>query len=330
MKIAVVILNWNGKALLEQFLPSVVAYSKEATVYLADNASSDDSISFTSEMFPTVKIVRNNKNLGYASGYNAALESIEEDLLVLLNNDVEVSEGWLKPMIEAFNHNSKLAAAQPKILDYKQRDRFEYAGASGGFLDRYGYPFCRGRLFDTLELDEGQYNDQAEIFWASGACLFVRKTSFWKAGGFDPDFFAHQEEIDLCWRIRKSGQQIDVVPKSVVYHMGGGTLSSNNPRKTFLNFRNTLLLLVKNRSGLSTWWIIFQRLLLDAVAGLLFLTQGKFAHFTAIIKAHLSFYGLLPKFLKKRKTEASSLKYFKIKSVVWNYFILKNRNFNKL
>src|SRR5690606_18362263 len=228
MKVAVVILNWNGKELLEKFLPSVVANSKEATVYVADNASTDTSIAYVSKNFPEVKIIQNQENGGYAKGYNDALKKVPETLFVLLNSDVEVTKNWLQPIISEFERDDAIVAAQPKILDFKNRESFEYAGAAGGFLDKYGYPFCRGRIFDTLEKDVGQYNDTFPIFWASGACLFVRKDPFWKVGGFDEDYFAHQEEIDLCWRLQNLGGKIQYIGESKVFHVGGATLNSSN------------------------------------------------------------------------------------------------------
>lgn len=330
MNVGVVILNWNGKKLLEQFLPSVVQFSSQANVYVADNASTDDSVAFVSENFPTVKIIQNKINGGYAKGYNDALLGLSEDILVLLNSDVEVTQNWLPPILSEFEKDNLLAAAQPKILDYKNKTHFEYAGAAGGFIDKFGYPYCRGRIFNTIEQDLGQFNDIKNIFWASGACLFVRKESFWKVGGLDEDFFAHQEEIDLCWRLQANGEQIKYVGSSSVYHLGGATLTSENPKKTFYNFRNSLLLLIKNAKGTSVWWTILMRLILDGIASIQFLFQGRIKHIIAILKAHISFYTLLPKFLKKRQKQATGFKYFQTKSVVWDYFINKNRTFNEL
>lgn len=330
MSIAIVILNWNGKKLLEQFLPSVVRYSLEATIYVADNASSDDSLSFVSENFSEVKIIQNSENGGYAKGYNDALKELTEDIFVLLNNDVEVSEGWLQPVLKEFKNNMNIVAAQPKILDYNNRECFEYAGAAGGFIDSMGYPFCRGRIFGSIEKDEGQYDDSVQIFWATGACLFVKRIAFLEVGGFDEDLFTHQEEIDLCWRMQAHGGVIQYVGTSKIYHLGGGTLAAENPKKTFYNFRNTLLVLVKNVPGTKIVWLIFKRLLLDAVAAIQFLFQGKPSHFLAIFKAHISFYSKLSIFLKKRKKTPKIEDYYRIKSVVWKYFISKKRNFNNL
>lgn len=330
MRVAVVILNWNGQDLLEKFLPSVVNYSEDATVYVADNASTDNSIALVNKQFPTVKIIHNKTNGGYAKGYNDALKNLTEDLFVLLNSDVEVTKNWLQPIVEIFKNDATVVAAQPKILDYKRKEKFEYAGAAGGFLDKYGYPFCRGRIFDTLENDIGQYNDVAEIFWASGACLFVKADGFWQAGAFDEDYFAHQEEIDLCWRLQSLGGKILYVGASSIYHVGGATLANINPKKTFYNFRNSLLNLLKNVSGFKAFTAIFVRMALDAIAAFQFLIQGKPKHFIAILKAHFSFYSLIPKFLKKRKNTVKSDAYFYTKSIVFQYFIKKNRRFKNL
>ncbi len=330
MKIAVVILNWNGKSLLEQFLPSVVNYSKEATVYVADNASTDDSVIYTRATFPEVKIIQNKVNGGYAKGYNDALSKIEADVYCLLNSDVEVTKNWLIPIIKSFESSSHVAAIQPKILDYKKKTHFEYAGAAGGYLDRLGYPYCRGRIFDTIEEDTGQYNDTASIFWASGACLFIRKQIFEEVGKLDEDFFAHQEEIDLCWRIQNHGYKIIYSGSSVVYHLGGATLDTMNPKKTYLNFRNNLFLLIKNVPGSAVWLIIFIRMVLDGLAAIKFLCDGKTSHFVSILKAHISFYRNLNVFLKKRKKLSKAGKYYSFFSVVWQYFILKRKFFNQL
>ena len=330
MKVAVVILNWNGRELLKKFLPSVVAHSQRATVYLADNASDDDSVDFVSAHFPTVKIIQNKINGGYAKGYNDALQNLSENIFVLLNSDVEVTPNWLQPVLEVFEKDPLVVAAQPKILDYKNPAYFEYAGAGGGFIDKYGYPFCRGRIFNTLEEDLGQYNDVTQVFWASGACLFVRSAAFWKAGGLDEDYFAHQEEIDLCWRLQTNGGLIQYVGTATVLHLGGATLHAGHPQKTFYNFRNSLLNLLKNVKGTRVFWFIFVRMILDAVAAFKFLFQGKSHHFLAVPKAHLSFYLLLPKFFQKRKTFASPIKYYFIGSIVIQYFMLKKRIFDQL
>jgi|TARA_R110000823_G_scaffold243818_3_gene368062 GT2 family glycosyltransferase len=330
VKVAVVILNWNGKDLLERFLPSVVKFSSEATVYIADNASTDNSVAFVSEFFSTVKIIQNKENGGYAKGYNDALKNLSEDIFILLNSDVEVTENWLQPVVSEFEKDSSVVAAQPKILDYKNKEYFEYAGAAGGFIDKYGYPYCRGRIFNTLEKDMGQYDDVSQIFWASGACLFVKAEAFWQAGALDEDYFAHQEEIDLCWRLQSKGGKIVYVGASKVYHVGGATLAALNPKKTFYNFRNSLLNLLKNTVGTKAFTALLARMLLDGVAAFQFLIQDKPKHFFAILKAHLSFYALLPKFLRKRKVFSSTLKYYTLKSIVFQYFINNKKKFNRL
>lgn len=329
MKTAVVILNWNGAALLREFLPSVVAYSAAADVFVADNASTDDSLAVLQSEFPSIQIIRNDRNYGFAEGYNRALQRVDAELLVLLNSDVEVTPNWLDPVIAAFEKDEKLAIAQPKIRDYKNKPYFEYAGAAGGFLDQYAYPFCRGRIFDTVEKDEGQYDDDCEISWASGACFFIRKSVFDNLAGFDAAFFAHMEEIDLCWRARNRGLGIRYLAGSTVYHLGGATLQQGNPRKTFLNFRNSLCMMLKNLPGRRVIPVIFVRMLLDGVAGVQFLFQGKLIHTMAILNAHFSFYGNLSAMLKKRSVTPHA-KYYKVKSIVYNYFIKKQRTFTKV
>ena len=327
MNLAIVILNYNGKALLEQFLPSVLEYSKQATVYVADNASTDGSVAYIKKNFSKVQLIINTQNEGYAKGYNDALAHLKEDVFVLLNSDVEVTQGWLTPIIEAFKATSNLVAVQPKILDYKNKDYFEYAGAGGGYIDALGYPYCRGRIFNTLEKDTGQYNDTRQIFWASGACLALKKEAFVKAKGFDEDLFAHQEEIDLCWRMQQQGGIIHYIEGSTVYHLGGATLAVENPKKTFYNFRNSLLVMLKNNNHAAVWAILFTRMLLDALAAWQFLVSGKPSHFFAVFKAHLSFYTLAPKFIKKRNKHAKKIGYYQIKSIVWMYFIRKKTTF---
>ena len=328
-KIAVVILNWNGAKLLEQFLPSVVAFSEEATIYVADNASTDTSIEVIQKQFPSVKIIQNSGNFGFAKGYNEALQFVEEPFYALVNSDIEVTKNWLVPIIEMFENESETAIIQPKILDYKKKTHFEYAGAAGGFIDKFGYPFCRGRIFETIEEDKNQYNDEIPIFWASGACFFIRKEVFRKLNGFDPDFFAHQEEIDLCWRAFNLGYQTKFTYKSTVYHVGGATLQQSNPKKTFLNFRNSLLMLVKNLPKNQLFPILFMRLCLDGLAGIQFLFKGKISHCLAIIKAHFAFYSIGFQFYKKRTTHQRS-DYFKIKSIVYRYFIKNGKVFGRI
>ena len=302
IKIAVVVLNWNGKAWLEKFLPNLLKNSLEATIFMADNASTDDSVDFVKNNFPNVKIIVNASNGGYAKGYNDALKQIDAEYFVLINSDIEVTEGWLSSIINLMDSDKKIAACQPKLLDYNNKNKFEYAGASGGFIDNLGYPFCRGRIFDDLEQDRGQYNDAIEVFWASGACFFVRASHFNVIGGLDEDFFAHQEEIDLCWRLKNKGYKIMVQPKSVVYHVGGGTLNAGSPFKTHLNFRNNLFMLFKNLPTSALFTTISIRLVLDGVAALTFLSKKKgLQHVLAIAKAHFIFYFEIPKLIIKRQ-----------------------------
>ncbi len=290
MKVAIAILNWNGAELLERFLPSVLEFSKDADIYVIDNASKDNSVEVVKEKFPKVGLIQNQSNLGFTGGYNKGLKSIKADILCLLNSDVEVTENWLEPIIKQFANNDKTAIVQPKILDLKRPEYFEYAGAAGGFIDKYGYPFCRGRIFQSLEKDEGQYDDTLEIFWATGACMFIRQAVFWELEGFDEDYFAHQEEVDLCWRAKNSGYSAYYVGESLVYHLGGSTLKNSNPQKTFLNFRNSLYSIVKNLPAKSARPIILGRLLLDGIAAVRFLFQFRGRHAFAIFRSHISFY----------------------------------------
>ncbi|EAZ94525.1 b-glycosyltransferase, glycosyltransferase family 2 protein [Flavobacteria bacterium BAL38] len=328
-KIAVVILNWNGAKLLEQFLPSVIAFSNEATIYVADNASTDDSIEVIQNQFPLVKIIQNTDNFGFAKGYNEAFKFVEEEYYALVNSDIEVTENWLAPILNIFETQAETAIIQPKLLDFKKKSHFEYAGGAGGFIDQFGYPFCRGRIFDTVEEDKNQYDDEIDIFWATGACFFIRKEVYRKLNGFDDDFFAHQEEIDLCWRAFNLGYKAKYTSKSIVYHVGGATLNEGNPRKTFLNFRNSLLMLTKNLPKNQLFSIIFSRLCLDGLAGIQFILKGKFKHFWAIIKAHFAFYSLVNQFYKKRANNQNE-KYYKIKSIVYRYFIKNGKVFADL
>jgi GT2 family glycosyltransferase len=328
-KTAVVILNWNGAKLLQQFLPSVIQFSGNVTIYVADNASTDTSIDVLKNEFPTVKIIKNTGNFGFAKGYNEALRFVEEPYYALVNSDIEVTENWLQPIEAIFDNEPKTAIIQPKLLDFKNKTHFEYAGGAGGFIDKFGYPFCKGRIFDTLEEDLGQYNQETEVFWATGACFFIRKEVYRSLQGFDDDFFAHQEEIDLCWRANNLGYTAKYCPTSVVYHVGGATLNEANPKKTFLNFRNSLLMLTKNLPKGKLFPIIFARLCLDGVAGLQFIFQGKFKHFWAILKAHFEYYHLINRYLKKRNSYQKP-NYFHTKSIVWSYFVEKKKTFDKV
>ena len=329
MKIAVVILNWNGKSLLEKFLPSVIKYSpkEKATIYLADNASSDDSIDYVTKNYKNVVVVKNTENGGYSKGYNDALKRIDADIFCLINSDIEVTENWLNPIEQEFLSNEQTAIIQPKILDFKNKKYFEYAGAAGGFVDQLGYPYCRGRIFNTLEEDQGQFSDRFPIFWASGACLFIRSKVFWELGALDEDYFAHQEEIDLCWRAFNKNYQTIYIGESVVYHVGGASLSHTHWRKTYLNFRNSLFNLVKNAPQ-NYCYLIFQRMLLDGLAALKFLMELKPTHAFAIVRAHVSFYRKLPIFWKKRKQLLEKrTDYYQVKSIVWSYFFNKKQTF---
>ena len=329
MKVAVVILNWNGKELLKKFLPPVIAHSKEADIYVADNASTDGSVAFTKVHFPTVHIIQNESNGGYAKGYNDALKQIKADVFCLLNSDVEVSNGWLEPIIDMFKAEPNTAIVQPKLLDYRNKSFFEYAGAAGGFIDKYGYPYCRGRIFNTIEKDLGQYNDTTNIFWASGACFFIRSSVFKTLNGFDESFFAHMEEIDLCWRAQNAGYIIKFCGTSEVFHVGGATLNSQNPKKTFLNFRNSLFTLTKNAKG-NLLFILFPRLVLDGIAGIKFLIELKPKHTISIIKAHFAFYWKFLHLIKQRKSQKNKIKYYKKTSVVIDYFVNNKKHYKSL
>ena len=331
MKTAIVILNWNGQKLLEQFLPSIVNFSaNEAEIYVADNASTDSSINYIKEFYPAVKIVQNVVNGGYAKGYNDALLSINADIYCLINSDVEVTEKWLSPIIDVFKSDEKTAIIQPKILDYKDKTKFEYAGAAGGFVDLYGYPYCRGRVFNHLEKDNNQFNDISEIFWASGACFFIRSQVYHQLNGFDEDYFAHQEEIDLCWRTQNIGYKVKYVGMSTVFHVGGATLQETNPHKTYLNFRNSLLNIVKNVPKKWFLFVVFSRLILDGIAGIKFLIELRPIHTWSILKAHLSFYKNFFKFLGKRRKLQKKQDYNLHTSIVWQYFFLGRKKFEDL
>lgn len=329
MKIAVVILNWNGAQLLGQFLPKIIAFSAGADIYVADNASTDDSIKILQSEFPEIKIIQNKANYGFAQGYNEALKHVNAEIYALVNSDIEVTENWLQPIMETFSKEQNTAIIQPKILDYQNREKFEYAGAAGGFIDKYGYPFCRGRVFETLETDWGQYNNPIEIFWASGACFFIRSEVFHVLNGFDSDFFAHQEEVDLCWRAFNKRYVAKFIPTSVVYHIGGATLKKGSPQKTYLNFRNSMFMLTKNLPLKSLFIKLFTRMILDGFAAFYFLVQGKPKHFFAIVKAHYSFYSKFSIFYKKRTTFQRN-NYYKVKSIVVSYFIRNGKVFGDL
>jgi GT2 family glycosyltransferase len=330
-KVAVVILNWNGKSFLEQFLPSVVKHSADARVIVADNNSTDNSISFLKEIYPSIEIIELDKNYGFAGGYNHALKQVDSEYYVLLNSDVEVTENWLNPMFDLLESDPSIAACQPKIKDYNNKSYFEYAGACGGFIDKYGYPFCRGRIFENLEEDNKQYDNVEEIFWASGASLFIRSKDYHNIGGLDEFFFAHMEEIDLCWRLKNSGKRIMVCPSSTVYHVGGGTLNKVKPQKTFLNFRNSLLTLHKNLPNKDRFGVLFIRLVLDGLAGIKFLISGQATHTWAIARAHISFYRAITQNKAKRQDFASPNLIGKIDTIiVKDHFLKKHKSFSDI
>jgi hypothetical protein len=303
MKISIVILNYNGRKHLERFLPSVVQYSilPETEIVVADNGSTDDSINFLQTRYPQIRLILLDKNYGFAGGYNKALQQVEAEYFVLLNSDVEVTENWLDPLVKEMDARPEVAACQPKILALKQRSFFEHAGACGGFIDRLGYPFCRGRLFSSLEKDNHQYDTIIDIFWATGACLFIRSGDFVQSGGFDESFFAHMEEIDLCWRLKSRGRKIICVPQSAVFHLGGGSMSPKNARKTYLNFRNNWMMLYKNLPDDQIKLLLFPRFLLDYIAAVQMLVTGQFKHALQIPKARRDFKRLRPQLEAKRQ-----------------------------
>ncbi|HCY45343.1 MAG TPA: dTDP-Rha--alpha-D-GlcNAc-pyrophosphate polyprenol alpha-3-L-rhamnosyltransferase [Flavobacteriales bacterium] len=328
---AVVILNFNGRKLLETYLPSVVKHSHQAEVIIIDNASTDESILYLNEFYPTLQIVSLDKNLGYAGGYNHGLKFLNNKNFLLLNSDVEVTENWLGPILEFHQSHENVGCIQPKILDWNDKSKFEYAGAAGGFMDKDLFAFCRGRMLSELEVDSGQYDEPLEVFWASGASLFISSAVFNDIGGFDEDFFAHMEEIDLCWRLQNKGYTNYCVPQSSVYHLGGGTLSQQNSHKTYLNFRNNLFIITKNFGGV-LFFKIFYRMLLDGIAAWRFLFRGEVANFIAVAKAHFMYYWHLPALLKKRKKclpkEKMEIKGFVNKSLIYSFFILKIKKYS--
>jgi hypothetical protein len=338
MKIAVVILNWNGRKMLERYLSNVLTYSQEdATVVVADNASTDDSVEWLRQHHPDVPLIVLEKNWGFADGYNQALAHIEAEYYVLLNSDVEVTHHWLTPLVEFMDSHADVAACQPKLLAVHDHDSFEYAGACGGFIDRYGYPFCRGRIFDTVEQDNGQYDTAAEVFWATGACLMVRSNDYWEVGGLDGRFFAHNEEIDLCWRLRQRGRKVYCLPDSQVYHVGGGTLPKSNPHKTYLNFRNNLTMLYKNLPDNEWHKVSRMRLVLDYVAALkMLLLEHNVGEFKAVLRARRDFHRWKHDFDDDRRTilsgrvEKSPLACRQPYSILWQYYMKGKKNYSQL
>ena len=333
---AIVILNWNGVDFLQQFLPSVTNYSAHADVIIADNASTDNSVAFLKETYPNLRVIINPSNGGFAKGYNDALVELEGqyDYYLLLNSDVEVTPNWLTPLVSTLDRHSNIAGVQPKVRSFHRKNYFEHAGAAGGFIDKNYYPFCRGRIFDHVEEDTGQYDSPCEVFWTSGACMLIRANVFHQLGGFDASFFAHMEEIDLCWRAKNQGYSFMIEPSSIVYHVGGGTLNYESPRKTFLNFRNSLFMIHKNYEG----WLfgkIFYRLVLDGIAGAKYAFSFKFKHVGAILKAHFAYYGERSALSKKRKeikrlrNNPSRAGIFR-GSLLFNYFVKGVKKFDQL
>lgn len=331
---AVVILNYNGQKYLSDFLPSVISNSSGAAIYVADNASKDNSIAILTNDFPQVKIIHLKQNYGFAQGYNEALEQIKNQFkyYVLLNSDVEVPPNWIEPVLDLMKGNSNIAACQPKIKAYHEKTHFEYAGAAGGYIDRLGYPFCRGRVFLSLEEDLGQYNDNVEVFWATGACMFVKADVFHELGGFDGDFFAHMEEIDLCWRMKHAGYQIYTCGESEVFHVGGGTLHKSNPHKTFLNFRNGLAMLYKNHPDKGLFKTILTRLILDGIAGIKFLFFDTWEDCWAVARAHFNFYAHFGSWYKKRQKikKRDDLGQIFNHNIVWQHFIKGKERFDEM
>ena len=341
MKVAVVILNWNGEQMLRDFLPSVVEHSVlpdtmgEAVVYVADNGSTDGSLALLADEFPMVQTIVFSENYGFADGYNKAFEQIDAEYAVLLNSDVEVTPGWLLPLVEYMEEHPQVAASQPKLMAYHRKEEFEYAGAMGGFLDRYGYPYCRGRIFDTVEKDLHQYDADVPLLWATGACLMVRLPIYKEVGGLDGRFFAHMEEIDLCWRLRCRGYEVRSVATSVVYHVGGATLNAGNPRKTFLNFRNNLLMLYKNLPTEELRSVLFVRALLDYVAAAMFVVKGEWGSAKAVVRARREFRKLKAEFCASREENLRKATSMDVPertsfSILWKYHAAQCKTYDRL
>jgi len=331
--VSIVILNYNGRNYLKKFLPTTIKHSKGFDIVIADNNSTDGSVEFLSESYPELQLIKFNENHGFCEGYNKAIDQLNSDFFVLLNSDIEVTENWIEPIINLFEKDVKIAAAQPKLLDYNKKSKFEYAGGAGGFIDKYGYPFCRGRIFDTIEADQGQYNETSEIFWASGACLFIKGELFRKYNGFDKDFFAHMEEIDLCWRMKRDGYKVYFCSESVIYHVGGGTLSYSNPKKTYLNFRNSLLVLIKNLPVRELLIKLLFRWVMDYIAAVKFLVTGNILDAAMVIKAHFYIWKNINKTLGKRKsikTTSINMPGVYNKFLLFSYHIARVRKFSDL
>ena len=332
-KLAIVMLNYNGEEMLKRFIPTLLNCSGDAEIVVADNASDDNSVATMQRCHPEVRIIKLQKNWGFAEGYNRALKHVDAKYYLLLNSDVEVTEGWLDPLLSIMEADPSIAACQPKLLDYKRKTHFEYAGASGGFMDCYGYPYCRGRIFDTVEEDKGQYDTPCEIFWATGAALLVRSNCYWEVGGLDGRFFAHMEEIDFCWRLRARGHRIVCIPQSAVFHVGGATLSRSNPRKTFLNFRNNLLMLYKNLPAQRLRRVMMMRAFLDYVAAVKFLLSGDIKDFKAVVKARREYRKMRHDFLSDRIENircsvCENIPQMSNRSILWEYYVKGNRLFS--
>lgn len=335
-KVAVVILNWNGKNLLEQFLPGVVKHSSYdwSEVVVADNGSTDCSILYVKDNFPKVKIIALDKNYGFAEGYNRCLQKVDAEYYLLLNSDVEVTENWLQPLVEYMDKHIEVAACGPKIMSYKDKTAFEYAGGAGGYIDRYAYPFCRGRIFTTLEQDLGQYDTLDDVMWVSGCAIMVRASTFNELGGLDGRFFAHQEEIDLCWRFKNYGYRVVYIPNSVIYHIGGASLNVGSPRKAYLNFRNSLLLLYKNLPKKKHFRSYLVRVLLDSIAAIKFLFSDSIRHFAAVFRAHRDFHRMRKSYKSLRKEFEKSITRWEHReilnsSVVKEYYIYHKKHFSQ-
>lgn len=336
-KTTVIVLNWNGRKLLEQFMPSILKYSisDSCDVIIADNYSTDNSLLYLKDEYPNVPVIAFEKNYGFAEGYNRAISQVDSKYVVLLNSDIEVTENWVSTLTDYLDCHPETVAVQPKIRSFKNRSKFEYAGASGGFIDRFGYPFCRGRILDTVETDNGQYDTVTPVFWATGACLCIRRESYLEVGGLDESFFAHMEEIDMCWRLNARGHKIECIPSSVVYHVGGASLQKENPFKTYLNFRNNLLMIYKNSSAASLGYILSIRFILDLMACLHQLIQGKAKNSHSILKAQLDFYRIKSKYKKKRSeniknTIVSDVNVQFSGSILWQYYFKQRRYFSSL
>lgn len=333
---AVVILNWNGEKFLRQFLPTLVANTNPelARICIIDNCSTDESLQFLSQDFPHIQLVKLDKNYGFAGGYNRGLKEIDAEYFMLLNSDVEVGKDWISPLVELMDNDHTIGVCGPKLIDYYNRDKFEYAGAAGGYIDKYGYPFCRGRLFECLETDKGQHDTLSDCLWISGAALFIRSKLFFEVGGFDDDFFAHQEEIDLCWRVQNSGYRVVCEPKSTIFHIGGGALPKSNPFKTFLNFRNNLYLIVKNLPDNEIGWVLFARFFLDVIAAVRMIFQGNFKECHAVFRAYGAFLRNKSKMKQKRmhivRRNSSEITGMYCGSIVFKHFLNRKKTSNEI